>query len=367
MRRSNLIVIPLVAIIMLLAGYFLGSATPHQVEVTTITVTWKAPTSVIDGLGRRLVFNETPSRVVSLAPSITEMLFALGLGDRVVGVTSYCNYPPDVPRLVNEGKIAVIGGFWNPDLEKIISLRPDLVVGDARTRPHVGLKDKLESLGIKIIYIYGSGRDVTDLYRDVTTLAKVFGVEDKAVEVINSIQGNVDYVSRRLQEVNASRPKVLVLLGPPSWGLYSAGGDTHINWVITAAGGINIARELAGWPVLNYEYILKHDPDVIIVSAMGMKYEDVVNDIKGTLLAETKAFKEGRVYILDKEADDLLTRFGPRAGRAVYLIAKILHPEVFGQPDVQVVYRVPVSTNLTQTTVSLGEFSPWLTSSINLS
>lgn len=358
MHRSNLITISVVAIIMLLAGYLLGSVMHRQIEVTTITVTWKAPTSVIDGLGRRLLFNETPSRVVSLAPSITEILFALGLGDKVVGVTSYCNYPPDVPRLINEGKIAVIGGFWNPDLEKIISLRPDLVVGAAGTRPHVELKDKLESLGVKIIYIYGSDRDVTDLYRDIMTLAKVFGVEDRAMELINSIQRDVDYVGRKLQEVNASKPKVLILLGPPSWGLYSAGGDTHINWIITAAGGINIAQELAGWPVLNYEYVLKHDPEVIIVSAMGMRYEDVVNDIKGTLLAETKAFKEGRVYILDKEADDLLMRFGPRAGKAVHLTAKILYPEVFGQPDVPVVYKIPIPTKLpTQTAVSVGEIS----------
>jgi iron complex transport system substrate-binding protein len=355
MRVKLLATVLVIAVVALISGYALGLSTSREVYTVTITSTItkevRVPTSIVDGLGREVVFEGVPSRVVSLAPSITETLFALGLGDRVVGVTSYCNYPPEVPKLVEEGKIAVIGGFWNPDPEKIITLKPDLIIGSAGTPPHVRLKDRFESLGLKIVYIYGSTRDIYDLYRDISLIAKIFNVEDRASKLVSSIQAEINNVTKKLQDVNVTKLKVLVLLGPPSWGLISVGGDTFIDWVVSTAGGINIARKFSGWPRLDYEYIISQNPDVIIVSAMNMNYEEVINDMRKTLLIETKAFKEGRVYLLDKEADDILMRFGPRVGKAVQLIAKILYPELFGEPDIPVVYElgttVPKTTTIT--------------------
>ncbi|MEM0051478.1 MAG: ABC transporter substrate-binding protein [Sulfolobales archaeon] len=355
MRVRLLATVLVIAVVALISGYALGLSTSREVYTVTITSTItkevRVPTSIVDGLGREVVFEGVPSRVVSLAPSITETLFALGLGDRVVGVTSYCNYPPEVPKLVEEGKIAVIGGFWNPDPEKIITLKPDLIIGSAGTPPHIQLKDRFESLGLKIVYIYGSTRNIYDLYRDVSLIAKIFNVEDRASKLVSSIQAEINNVTKKLQDVNVTKLKVLILLGPPSWGLISVGGDTFIDWVVSTAGGINIARKFSGWPRLDYEYIISQNPDVIIVSAMNMNYEEVINDMRKTLLIETKAFKEGRVYLLDKEADDILMRFGPRVGKAVQLIAKILYPELFGEPDIPVVYKlgttVPKTTTIT--------------------
>ncbi|MEM0490242.1 MAG: ABC transporter substrate-binding protein [Ignisphaera sp.] len=367
MKYLGLIVI--VAIVMLIGGYYIGQTiapttittitatvtythvvektiTPSPIYTTltvieTLTIVQETPISIVDALGRSIVFEKTPERVVSLAPSITEILFALGLRDRVVGVTSYCNYPPEVLRLVEEGKIAVIGGYWTPDVEKILALKPDLVIGSSGTRPHIQLRERLEEAGIKIIYIKGSGAtNIYEIYEDIATIAKIFGVEDTARKIIQDIDNEIRYVTQKLGEANVAKLKVLQLAGPPSWGLYSAGGNTFIGWVISTAGGINIAQRFTGWPQLDYEFVIAENPDVIIVSAMGANYTAIIEEIRGTPLADTKAFKEGRVYLLDKEANDILVRPGPRVGKAVVLVAKILYPEIFGEPDTPIVYRM---------------------------
>jgi len=348
------LIIAALAVVMLLVGVAIGVAiSPRYAPETTTTVytsithvvTTKEPVriSVVDALGREVVFEGAPRRVVSLAPSITEILFALGLGDRVVGVTSFCNYPPEVPKLVSEGRISVIGGFWNPDLEKIVSLRPDVVIGSAGTRAHLQLKDPLEGAGIKVVYVYGNeAGNFYDVVRDIRTIAKIFGVEETAEKLVSELEREIENVVSTIANTTSgsTKPKVLVLLGPPSFGLYSAGGNTFIGWIISAVGGINIAGKFSGWPILDYEYILSNNPDIIVVSAMGASYAELAEEIGATPLAETKAYREGRVYLVDQEANDVLMRPGPRIASAVRLMASILYPELFGEPKIPVVYKV---------------------------
>lgn len=358
---KNIVFITVVALVMLATGFGIGRSltetkvvtetvaamtmarvtTEYIVETVTAIAVPEAKISVVDALGREVVFDKPPGRVVSLAPSITEILFSLGLQDRVVGVTSHCNYPPEVLQLVSKKEIAVIGGFWAPDLEKIVSLRPDLVIGSAGTPPHLQLKEPLEQAGIKVFYTRVAS-DKYDVYSDIRALAKVFGVEKVVEELIDRIEVDIKSVERAVPE--GGRPKVLVLLGPPGWGLYSAGGNTFMGWLIRTAGGINIAERFTGWPALDYEFILSQDPDVIIVSAMGLNYTTLVREINETPLTQTKAFKTGRVYLVDQEANDILVRPGPRLGVAVRLLASILFPDIFGPPKIPVVYRIEEST-----------------------
>lgn len=343
-----------VAVLALAIGYSIGSQTGDKTGARTVVVTERlvevvtttVPESriaVIDALGREIVFDRPPTRVVSLAPSITETLFALGLGDKVVGVTSHCDHPPEVLTLVSMGRIAVVGGFWNPDLEKIIALEPDLVIGSSGTGPHLRLKDSLERAGVRVVYIRGNAAvDKHEVYSDIRTLAKIFGVERVAEELIGSMEEEISYVEKATS--GGERPKVLFLLGPPAWGLYAAGGNTFIDWAIRAAGGANIAGRFSGWPLLDFEFVLSEDPDVIVVSAMGMNYTALAEEISGTPLAQTSAFRSGRVYLVDLEANDILVRPGPRLGLAVRLLAAILHPGSFGKVEVPVVYRIGEGT-----------------------
>ncbi|MEM1681614.1 MAG: ABC transporter substrate-binding protein [Sulfolobales archaeon] len=364
MVARNVALTLVVALMMLAAGFGVGTylaggtattAIITEIKTTTVVFTERitelttvvmpeARISVVDALGREITFDKPPTRVVSLAPSITEMLFALGLQDRIVGVTSYCNYPPEVQQLVSKGDITIIGGFWTPDLEKIVSLRPDLVIGSAGTPPHLRLKESLEQAGIKVFYIKATAAiNKYDVYSDIRVLAKIFRVEIAAEELVNRIEVDMEFVEKSIPK--DVKPKVLVLLGPPAWGLYSAGGNTFISWLITTAGGVNIAAKFTGWPMLDYEFILSHDPDVIIVSAMGSNYTILSKEIAETPLAQTKAFKTGRVYLVDQEANDILVRPGPRLGLALRMLASILFPDTFGEPKVPTVYRISEGTD----------------------
>jgi len=302
---------------------------PTTLTATLIqTLTQSQPVSIVDALGRVVVFDEAPKRVVSTMPSITEMLFALGLGDRVVGVTTYCNYPPEVVELVKQGGIQTVGGPWTLDLEKIAALRPDLVL--LSVSPHARLKDKFEEMGLRVVFLKSNtAQNNYEIYSDIMTVAKIFGVEDRARQLVESIQSRIDYVTSRL--ANASKPKVLWLVGPPSWGLYSAGGNTFIGWLISQAGGVNIASTYTGWPQLDYEFILFQNPDIIIVTAHGVDPQKVREELAETPLVNTNAWRSGRVYLLTDEADDIVSRPGPRIADALELLAKLIHPEIFGE------------------------------------
>uniref|UniRef100_A0A7J2U4J1 ABC transporter substrate-binding protein n=1 Tax=Ignisphaera aggregans TaxID=334771 RepID=A0A7J2U4J1_9CREN len=298
--------------------------------ITTVTVSW--PRTVVDALGREVRFNEPPKRVVSTTPSITEYLFALGLGNRVVGVDRYSNWPPDVLKLVNQSKIAVVGGPWSLDMEKIVSLKPDLVLMCRGINPQeTQFAPKLEEMGIKTLFLVcNAAKNQYDIFMDIRMLGRVFGVEQSAEVVVEGIQRKIDEVVGKLINVT-KKPRVLQLAGPPSWGLWSAGGDTFIGWLIKTAGGINIASQYSGWPQLNYEYILSQNPEIIIVTVMGMDPKRVIEEISHTPLANTTAWKTGRVYVLTGEADDIISRPGPRIADALTMIAQIIHPEVFGE------------------------------------
>jgi iron complex transport system substrate-binding protein len=303
---------------------------PPEVITTTIVQTW--PRTVIDALGREIVLNEPPKRVVSTMPSITEFMFILGLSDKIVGVDTYSNWPPQILELVNQGKIATVGGPWTLDIEKIVSLNPDLVLMCRGVKKHeIDFRSKLEEVGIKTFFLTcHTIKNQYDVYLDIRTLGKVFGVEQKAEVVIEDIQQKIDNVISKLTNLT-KKPKVLRLVGPPAWGLISAGGDTFIHWLITTAGGVNIAASYSGWPRLSYEYILSQDPEVIVISVHEVDPVKIIEELSQTPLTNTTAWRNGRVYILTGEADDVVSRPGPRIADALSLLAQIIHPEIFGE------------------------------------
>ncbi|MEM0026701.1 MAG: ABC transporter substrate-binding protein [Ignisphaera sp.] len=308
---------------------FTTSATLPITIVNTLQLTW--PRKIVDALGREITFNEPPKRVVSTIPSITEELFAIGVGDRIVGVDSYSNYPPEVLKLINQSKITVVGGPWTLDVEKIVSLKPDVVFmcrGD--TPQETVFRAKIEEARIKTFFlICDAARSQYDIYADLMILGQIFGVESEAEELVNEIQQKIDSIANKL--VNVSKPRVLQLAGPPSWGLWSAGGNTFIGWLIDVAGGSNIASGYSGWPQLSYEYILSEDPQIIIITAMGMDPKAIYEDVAKTPLVNTSAWKNGRVYLVTGEANDALSRPGPRIAEALEILAKLIHPEIFGE------------------------------------
>ena len=262
---------------------------------------------VADDMGRKVWVAQAPKRLISLAPSVTEILFALGLGDRVVGVTTYCDYPADAAA------IEKVGDTQKPNLEKIITLKPDLVVISTASQleEFVG---NLENLGVPV-YV-NNPTDLRSLLDSIQRIADVAGVAESGRTLVNDLRSRVEEVHTRVAGLD--RPRVLLVLG--SEPLITAGGGTFISDLITEAGGESIsADQKTDYPLFSLETALARRPEVIFLQAGGERLPNQFSD--------SPAVRAGRVYQLE---DAILLRPGPRIVNGLEQVARKLHPEAFG-------------------------------------
>jgi iron complex transport system substrate-binding protein len=256
----------------------------------------------------------SPQRVVSLAPSVTETVFALGFGSRLVGVTTYCDYPAEA-RLLPK-----IGGFINPSLEAIVEKRPDLVIG-VRDSSHPVKTKEIESLGIRVVLIsVTSLKEILDSFKFI---GRLLGDAEAGNRLASKISRQLEAVKKRVAP--ASRRSTLLAVGVRP--LIVVGGKNFIDELITLAGGENIAGNAAQpWLTLPDEYVVANAPQVIIQAGMGSEREASAkywSDLKSI-----PAVKEGRVY---SYASDKILRPGPRVGDGLEEIARLVHPECFSE------------------------------------
>lgn len=262
-----------------------------------------------------------PRRIVTMAPSVTETVFALGLGDRVVGVSDYCKYPPealDKPR---------IGGLLNPNFERIVGLQPDavLLLESSVQDPSVFRK-------LRIPVLQANHLSVEGVLTSIERIGSACGVQDRARAIVADIEGRLDRIAEKT--AGRRRPRVMVAidrtLGSGSLqDVYITGQDGHIDRIIELAGGRNAYPDShARFPVVSQEGILQINPEVIIDLAYGLAGKDAD---EATLradwqcLAEVDAVRHDRVYLV---ADDFATVPGPRFILFVEKVARLLHPEV---------------------------------------
>ncbi|HJQ26770.1 MAG TPA: cobalamin-binding protein [Blastocatellia bacterium] len=265
------------------------------------------PTSgraVTDELDRTVKVAAEPQRIVSLAPSITETLFALGLGDRVVGVTSYCDYPPEATAKEK------VGDTLRPSVEKIVALRPDLVVVSTSSQLEQFIR-QFDDLGIPV-YV-SNPRNVAGVIETIERIGTLTGATGRARELSDRLQKRLASLDARLQ--GAARPRVLVILSTEP--LITAGGSTFINDLIERAGGQSIAaRETAEYPQYSLETAVAARPEVIFLQAQEARLPE--------RLRVTPAAQAGRVYHID---DNLMLRPGPRIIDGLEQMAAEIHPE----------------------------------------
>ena len=253
-----------------------------------------------------------PSRIVSLAPSITETVFALGFGNRLVGVTNHCDYPAEAKRLPK------IGDFMSPSLEVIAAKQPDLVIGViGATDP--AKAQEIQRLGIKIALV--SVTSITEILNSFTRIATLLGDPDAGARLVEKITAQFDTVKRHI----APAPRRSTLLAVGLRPLVAVGGKNFLDELITLAGGENIAGN-ASQPWLNLpdEYVVAKAPQVIIQAGMG---SDAAGPTKQwSDLKSIPAVKERRVYAY---SSDKILRPGPRIGEGLEEIARLIHPECF--------------------------------------
>lgn len=276
------------------------------------------PVAIKDDLGRNVTLKLKPMRIVSAAPSHTEILFALGLGDRVVGVTTYCNYPSEALKREK------IGGFSNPSLEKIISLKPDLVfVGNDQQQD---LIQGLENVGIPVLAFTPASIDET--MRTINLIGKAAGAEREAASLTGSLKKRINAVTAKVSKIPESQ-KVRVYYELWYEPIMSAGPHTLAGDLIAKAGGKSITADVReDYPEISEELILSRNPQVMI-NTYAHGYQDVPNQSKIAARpgwSELEFVKSARIYSLDS---DLLDRSSPRVADALELMARTLYPELF--------------------------------------
>jgi len=254
----------------------------------------KYPLMVTDDLGRNVTITKEPQRIISTAPSNTEVLFALGLGDRVVGVTEYCNYPPEAMEKEK------IGGFSTVSIEKVVALNPDIVFASDKTGEEN--IEKLENFGIAVVVLHP--KDIEDALKNIELVGKITGAEENASKLVADMEER----STVEEKIGGVKPKVLYVVWHDP--LMSAGRDTFADDLITRAGGVNIA-DFEGYKVISLEAVIKENPDVIIASmGHGDARNKTLEYVRGEQrLGITTAVKKDRVYGIDT---DLTGRAGPR-------------------------------------------------------
>lgn len=318
MRKVSWLLSLTFGIFLLVACTAGGQVSSGQISPTSLSPTADA-IRLQDGLGQEIVLSAAAQRIVSLAPSNTEILFALGAASQVVGRDSFSDYPSEALQVQDVG-----GGFGNLDTETIVALQPDLVLASPLTAAEQvqGLRD----LGLTV-FVLPNPLQFDDLYNNLTTVGILTAKTQQAENLISGLKQRVRSVEQRLTGIE-QRPLVFYEIdGSDPNAPWTAGPNTFIDMLITKAGGINFGHELQGeWVQVSLEEILRRDPDLILLGDAiwgGVTVEAVV---ARPGWGELSAVKAQRVYPFD---DNIVSRPGPRLVDGLEALAKLFHPARF--------------------------------------
>lgn len=278
-----------------------------------------SPQVLYDDFNRPFPLHAQPQRIISLAPNITEILYSLGLGDRVVGVTRYCDFPEEAKEKEK------VGGLVDFNPEKIQALEPDLIIG-FRGNP-IRLLDKLRQLGFPV-FILDTGKSLEDLFSKIKKIGQLTGATREADELVRGLETKRLQVDRALTGVQSVPPVFLALPGQKFW---TCGRDNFLHDLIVRARGRNIAAQMPRqWLRLNPEHLLLENPAVIVLLARDEADFERAREwyLRHPHLQPIKAIREKRLFYLQ---ENLASRFGPRLLEAYAQLASFLHPERFSQ------------------------------------
>ena len=267
-------------------------------------------------------FAQRPERIVSTSPSITEMLYAVGAGDRVAGVTTFCHYPPEVRDKPK------IGTYLNPNLETLLALRPDLIVA---LEEHGELVDQLRRIGLNVVAVQHN--DLAGIYASLEAIGRAVGEEAGARRVIAGIRADLEAVQAKARGLERRRTLFLVGRTPGViQDLVAVGEGPFLTELIALAGGVNLLAEAGThYPRAPIEEIYARDPQVVIDMGDMSDTDNVPEGHKQKVVAlwrtkfpQLAAVRSGRVYAV---AEDIFVVPGPRVGEAARALLRMIHPE----------------------------------------
>ena len=295
-------VVVLVAIISV--GIWVATKPNEQTSQPLMTIT--------DDLGRKVTISGIPERIVSIAPTNTEILFALGLGDKILGVTTYCDYPPEAMQKEK------VGDFSTINMEKVVALNPDLVLATGGEQE--GFVEQLEGLGITVVALDPDNLD--GVLHNIALVGDITRVRDAANILTENLKQRIEDITSIVKNVS-SKPKVFYVVWDEP--LMTAGQGTFPDALITLAGGTNLGAAASGrWPTYSLEMLVAQDPEVIVLAAHGISAERMESL---SVWNNLTAVQNGRVYTLDP---NVASRAGPRIVDALENMATYIHPELIG-------------------------------------
>ncbi len=267
-----------------------------------------------DQLGRQIRMPDDPQRIVALAPSITEIIFALGRQGRLKGITQYSNYPAEAAGLPK------VGSYVRLDLERIVALNPDLCIAIKDGNPK-GTIDRLQSLDIPVFAV--NPRNLDTMMQTIQSIGGILNASAKAQTVVQDMQSRIQRVEALVSRID-HRPRVFIQIGISP--IISAGTNTFIHELIVRAGGINVASGKKAYPHFSREQVLALAPDVLIITSMSRSraFEKAKTD--WGRLTHMPAVRHKRIYTVDS---DVFDRPSPRLVEALEILTRLLHPELF--------------------------------------
>lgn len=271
---------------------------------------------LVDQVGRSISVPARPERIVSLMPSLTEIVFDLQRGDLLVGATQFATEPEAA------GALPRVGSYLHLDIERIAALRPDLCLA-ARDGNPAHMIRRIEELGIPVFAL--DPRTLPEIVESVLLLGDLLHARQRAAKIVREMEEKMAVVAER---VNASADRPSVFFQIDAAPMISAGSGTFIDTLISAAGGRNLAGSAAGYPRFSWEDILTMGPEVVIIASMAGGYTE--EELLGQWLRwpEIPAVRNGRVHVVDA---DLFDRPVPRLADGLVRLAALLHPKTAGQ------------------------------------
>lgn len=274
------------------------------------------PLTVKDATGKEVTIAKEPTRIVSTSPAETEILFALGLAEQIVGVSDYDDYPEAAKSKPK------VGGVVKPNEEAILSQSPDLVIGGISMEKPVA--EKLKTLGMPV-YVT-QPKKVDDIMSNILVMGKITNRQDQAEKLVAQMKDDIARVTEAVKNVKPEDKKKVYLEFSPGW---TVGKGEFMDELITLAGATNIAADTEGWNPISEEKIVKDDPDVILFAngitddKTGKQLEDIIKNRSGW--EKMKAIRNQQVFGMDQNT---LSRPGPRITQGLIDVAKAIYPDL---------------------------------------
>ena len=319
-KKTIIYVAAVLIIVLVISGAFIYVNSNANQPATQKNIT------VTDDEGYVTNLTSVPQRIVSLAPSNTQIVFAVGVGNKVVGVTDYDHYPYNFTAWIAAGNMTSVGGFSTPNKEAITSLRPDLILATPINDPDVVT---LRGLGDKVLVL--NPNDVNGVLQDISMVGKAVGAEQNATALINTLNDKINAITAKIAAANETKPLVYYEVWTPP--LMSAGSTSFINDVISKAGGINIfENETQQYPTVSSETIVQKNPTVILLptdmaNPGEAPFYGSVDQVKARSGWNViSAVKNNRIVVVD---GDLFAEAGPRIADQIAAAAKAFYPDLF--------------------------------------